>query len=49
MLHVSLTRYGVVRGTNRELVEAAADLLATEWLIEAAVIDLTDIPAELAA
>ncbi|HVT20168.1 MAG TPA: hypothetical protein VHE57_02110 [Mycobacteriales bacterium] len=28
MLHASITRYGIVRGTNRELVEAAAILLA---------------------
>jgi len=28
MLHVSLTRFGVVRGTSRELVDAAARVLA---------------------
>jgi hypothetical protein len=27
MLHVSLTRFGAVRGTNRDLVEAAAEML----------------------
>ncbi|MGN6475114.1 MAG: hypothetical protein ACTHK4_15885 [Mycobacteriales bacterium] len=28
MLHASLTPFGVVRGTSRELVEAAAAVLA---------------------
>jgi hypothetical protein len=27
VLHVSLTRFGAVRGTNRKLVEAAAEML----------------------
>jgi hypothetical protein len=46
MQHVSLTSFGLVRGTSRELVEAAAELLAIEARIEAAVIDLTESACE---
>jgi hypothetical protein len=48
MLHVSLTRFGVVRGTSLELVEAAAGLLA-ESSQDAWIWDAADAPEELAA
>lgn len=34
MLHASITRFGVIRGTSRELVEAAALVLASPPSLE---------------
>ncbi|HVT63835.1 MAG TPA: hypothetical protein VHD81_01630 [Mycobacteriales bacterium] len=45
MLHASITKFGVVRGTSRDLVEAAALILASPPSLEEL---LASLPEQLA-